>query len=182
MNLLAFAASHRADSLNTALLHCATQHLRHIDVHHHNYATLELEGFNHEKLTKEGFSEEVERVYHIFSKADAFLIASPEYNWSYPGTLKNIIDWMSCFSPNPFENKCVGLLCATPSENSGLIGLQHLKNTLGGWLGAYVYPVSYGLGQAHTRMEDGHIVDEAKQERLEQVMQGFAHYCAKHHS
>ncbi len=182
MKLLAFAASHRPESLNAALLDCAIGQMGSADVQKHAYETLELEGFNHAQLAEDGFPAEVERIYELFSQADAFLIASPEYNWSYPGTLKNIIDWMSCYSPNPFEGKCIGLLCATPSENSGLIGLQHLKNTLGGWLGAYVYPVSYGLGLADKRMADGQITDTAKQERLEQVMQGFAQYCAKHHS
>ena len=180
MNLMAFAASHQPDSLNASLIDCAVACLPDTEVTQYPYEALELEGFNHATLKMRGFSDKVQQVYTLFQQADGFVIASPEYNWSYPGTLKNIIDWMSCFSPNPFEAKPVILLCATPSENSGLIGLQHLKNTLGGWLGAYVYPISYGLGQADKRIIDGKIVDAAKQERLEQVIQGFSEFCARH--
>jgi chromate reductase, NAD(P)H dehydrogenase (quinone) len=183
MSIVAFAASHRPNSLNVALLTHALSLLEQNGLRctSHDYAALELEGFNHATFEQAGFSERTRAVHQIFSDADGLLIASPEYNWSYAGTLKNIIDWMSCFSPNPFEGKTVCLLCATPSENGGLIGLQHLKNTLGGWLGAYVYPVSYGLGMAHQRMSDGKITDASKQKRLEQVIQGFSAFHKAHY-
>jgi chromate reductase, NAD(P)H dehydrogenase (quinone) len=70
---------------------------------------------------------------------DAFGIASPEYNASMPGLLKNAIGWVSRFRPQPFNEHHVLLISASPSmvgENRSLwslrIPLEHL--------GARVYP------------------------------------------
>ncbi len=47
--------------------------------------------------------------------ADAVLIATPEYNYSIPGVLKNAIDWVSRGAPQPFADKPVAILGASPS-------------------------------------------------------------------
>ncbi len=47
------------------------------------------------------------------STADAILIASPEYNYSIPGLLKNAIDWASRGKTSPLLNKAVGIMGAT---------------------------------------------------------------------
>src|SRR5689334_10828478 len=53
------------------------------------------------------FREKLER-------ADAFIICSPEYNYSIPGGLKNAIDWASRGQDSPLLNKAVALMGATP--------------------------------------------------------------------
>lgn len=45
--------------------------------------------------------------------ADAFLLVSPEYNYSVPGLLKNAIDWASRAKESPFSGKPVALMGAT---------------------------------------------------------------------
>lgn len=47
------------------------------------------------------------------AKADAFIIASPEYNYSIPGGLKNAIDWASRGKDAPLMHKPVAILGAT---------------------------------------------------------------------
>lgn len=54
---------------------------------------------------------------------DGFMIASPEYNASMPGVLKNTIDWVSRFRPQPFNGKQAFLMAASPSMTGGKIGL-----------------------------------------------------------
>lgn len=56
----------------------------------------------------------VRRFRESLAKADAFLIASPEYNYSIPGGLKNAIDWASRGQDAPLMHKPVALMGATP--------------------------------------------------------------------
>src|ERR1043166_1863324 len=59
--------------------------------------------------------------------ADAFIIASPEYNASMPGYLKNAIDWASRLRPQPFNGRQGMLLSASPSMAGGNRGLWALR-------------------------------------------------------
>jgi len=52
---------------------------------------------------------------------DAFVIASPEYNGSMPGLLKNAIDWASRFRPQPFHERHGLLMSASPSMGAGTV-------------------------------------------------------------
>jgi len=47
-------------------------------------------------------------------QADGVLIATPEYNFSIPGVLKNTLDWMSRPPEPPFTGKLVGIIGASP--------------------------------------------------------------------
>jgi chromate reductase len=53
----------------------------------------------------------------VIASADVLLIATPEYNHSIPGVLKNAIDWASD-ETNPFEGKIAAIIGAS----SGLFG------------------------------------------------------------
>jgi chromate reductase, NAD(P)H dehydrogenase (quinone) len=56
---------------------------------------------------------------------DAFIISSPEYNASMPGIMKNAIDWVSRFRPQPFNERHCLLMSASPSMAGGNKGLCH---------------------------------------------------------
>ncbi|MCW8305431.1 NAD(P)H-dependent oxidoreductase [Acidiphilium sp. PA] len=58
--------------------------------------------------------------------ADAVLIATPEYNYSIPGVLKNTIDWLSRCEPQPFRGKPVAIMGASP----GMIGTARAQYDL----------------------------------------------------
>jgi len=63
--------------------------------------------------------------------ADAVVIATPEYNYSIPGVLKNALDWMS--RPpleNPFEGKPVAIIGATTGNFGTLRAQLHLRQVL----------------------------------------------------
>lgn len=61
----------------------------------------------------QGFPEGVTRLVEAIRAADAVLIASPEYNYSVPGVLKNAIDWVSRVDAQPFNDKPVAILGAS---------------------------------------------------------------------
>lgn len=101
------------------------------------------------------------------------MIASPEYNASMPGVLKNSIDWVSRFSPQPFSERHGLLMSASPSMVGGNRGLWALRIPLE-HLGARVYPDMFSLAQAHRAFEgDGRIADRDLQERFERTIVGF---------
>ena len=105
--------------------------------------------------------------------ADAFVIASPEYNASMPGGLKNIIDWVSRIKPQPFNGKQALLMSASPSMVGGNRGLWALRVPLE-HLGARVYPDMFSLAQAHQAFDAaGKLASAVLQQRFERTMECF---------
>ena len=120
-----------------------------------------------------------ERLKH----ADAWLLSSPEYNASMPGTIKNLIDWVSRFRPQPFNGKQAMLFSASPSMAGGNRGLWALRVPLE-HLGMRVYPDMFSLAQAHQAFdEQGGIRDAALQRRFEMAIGCFLDLveAAKHY-
>lgn len=104
---------------------------------------------------------------------DGFMISSPEYNASMPGVLKNTIDWVSRFKPQPFNGKQALLMAASPSMTGGKIGLWALRQPLE-HLGARVYPDMFALAQAHHAFDSsGRIADTKLQNWFERTIECF---------
>ena len=121
----------------------------------------------------EGFPAGAEQFRDRVLASDAFVIASPEYNFSMPGSLKNSIDWVSRFSPQPFNERHGLLMSASPSMAGGNRGLWALRVPLE-HLGARVYPDMFSLAQAHRALDqDGQLIDARLRERFEQTVIGF---------
>jgi chromate reductase len=62
--------------------------------------------------------------------ADGLIICSPEYNWSIPGGLKNLIDWLSRLKEVPFEGKPVALQSCAGGLLGGSRMQYHLRQSL----------------------------------------------------
>lgn len=78
------------------------------------------------------------RVMHArFAMADAFLVASPEFNGMMTPWLKNLVDWVSRLpridptAANAFLDKPVLLASATPGPGGGALGLMAMRMLLG---------------------------------------------------
>lgn len=72
-----------------------------------------------EDVEKVGIPQPVRRLKDQIKAADAILFATPEYNYSMPGVLKNAIDWAS---RPPAENPFSGKPCAIMSASTGMLG------------------------------------------------------------
>ncbi|MFI0907784.1 NADPH-dependent FMN reductase [Streptomyces sioyaensis] len=108
-------------------------------------------------------------------RCDAFVLASPEYNASVPGVVKNAIDWVSRVRPQPFKTKHALLVSASPSLVGGNRGLWALRVPLE-HLGTRVYPDMFSLAGAHEGFtEDGQLTDPALQQRLDETVTAFLH-------
>ncbi|WUH78527.1 NAD(P)H-dependent oxidoreductase [Streptomyces sp. NBC_00435] len=105
--------------------------------------------------------------------AQALVIASPEYNASVPGVLKNAVDWVSRFRPQPFKDKQTMLVSASPSMVGGNRGLWALRVPLE-HLGARVYPDMFSLAMAHSAFGvDGELTDPGLRRRLADTVDSF---------
>ena len=116
-------------------------------------------------------------------RADALLLASPEYNASMPGTIKNLIDWVSRFRPQPFNGKQALLFSASPSMAGGNRGLWALRIPLE-HLGMRVYPDMFSLAQAHQAFDEGgRLANASLHRRLETTIACFMDLveAAKHY-
>lgn len=116
IRILGFAGSLRKNSYNKALLRAAVQLVPKSAV----LETFDLEGippFNQDLETQP--PQKVKDFKAKIRAADAILIATPEYNYSVPGVLKNAIDWASRpYADNAFDGKPV----ATMGASIGLLG------------------------------------------------------------
>ncbi len=105
--------------------------------------------------------------------ADALILAAPEYNASMPGAVKNLIDWVSRFRPQPFNGKQAMLLSASPSMVGGNRGLWALRVPLE-HLGMRVYPDMFSLAQAHQAFDgEGDLANATLRERFESTLGCF---------
>ena len=97
--------------------------------------------------------------------ANGLLLASPEYNNSLPGVLKNAIDWASR-EPSPFDDKPIAVMGATPGRGGTLLAQTAwlpVFRTLG--MRPYFGDVLMVPG-ASKLFADGRLVDDRTRERL----------------
>src|SRR3954447_7112755 len=122
---------------------------------------------------EEGFPTGAETFRSRLEGCDAFVVSSPEYNSSMPGLLKNAIDWVSRYRPQPFNERHALLISSSPSMVGGNRGLWALRIPFE-HLGARVYPDMFSLAQAHQAWGDaGQLQDAAIQDRLERTLGCF---------
>jgi chromate reductase len=175
LRVLVFAASLRHDSLNAKLAALVegivTRHGA--EVVHGSMRDFDCPSYDGDVETGAGIPAGAQKLRDALHGCDAFVIASPEYNASMPGILKNVVDWTSRFRPQPFNGKQGFLLSASPSMAGGNRGLWSLRIPLE-HLGARVYPDMFSLPQAHEAFrEDGHLTRESTEQRLETIVSCF---------
>ena len=90
------------------------------------------------------------------------LFASPEYNYSMPGVLKNAIDWVSRTPAQPFAGKPVAMMGASTSLLGAARAQYHLRQTLVFLDASPINKPEVFIAQAQTRFDEGgRLVDEA---------------------
>ena len=85
--------------------------------------------FDADALAK-GFPPNVSALREQVRKADGILIVTPEYNFSIPGGLKNVIDWLSRGEDQPFSGKPAAILTASPGPVGGARVQYDLRKVL----------------------------------------------------
>lgn len=120
---------------------------------------------------RDGLPTPVRDLQHRFSAAQGFVLCTPEYNGSLPGTFKNLLDWLSRPSPDiAFSNKIAALTSASPGALGGLRALSHARDILQS-LGVLTLSVQVAVPRAHEAFGDD---GELRDARLAQALTHLA--------
>ena len=94
MKIAGISGSLRQHSINRGVLRTVADHLAKQDI---EFTAVDISDFPlyDQDLNSQGIPEAVMRVHNQLKAADAIVLASPEYNYSISGVLKNAIDWLS---------------------------------------------------------------------------------------
>ena len=114
----------------------------------------------------------VEELREAVAMADAVVFATPEYNSSVPGALKNALDWASRpFATHSFRNKPVAVLASSAGAFGGVWAQAELRKVLGA-MGARVTDVEVAVGHVAEKFNpDGELVDPAVRQQLRDTLQ-----------
>src|SRR5439155_8579373 len=107
LRVLVFSGSRRTESLNTRLARLAARHMEKCGATV-DFATMrdfDVPSYDADVDAHDGVPAGAQELNRRLSASDAFVIASPEYNASMPGVLKNAIDWTSRIRPQPFHER-----------------------------------------------------------------------------
>jgi chromate reductase len=119
-----------------------------------------------------GLPEPVVRLKDILTRAQGLIIATPEYNGSIPGGLKNAIDWASRPGPppNPFKDKPVLVMGATPGPAGTLYSQSHLRQSFVN-LGAWTMPGFIAISRADQAFDErGELREDGKRQALARLV------------
>ena len=108
----------------------------------------------------------------LVREADAVFFATPEYNSSVPGALKNALDWGSRpLATNAFRNKPVAVISSSAGAFGGVWAAAELRKVLGA-MGARVVEAELSVGHAHEKLDDeGRLADDDVRAGLGEALQ-----------
>ena len=176
-HILGFAGSLRKGSYNRSLLRAALELLP---------SNVELEIFELEGIppyNQDLDAQPPEKVREFKARirdADALLIATPEYNYSIPGVLKNAIDWASRpHGDNSFDDKPVAFMGAS----MGMIGTAraqyHLRQSS---VFLNMHPLNRPevmVPFAQDRIKDGKVIDPMTRDLIRQLLEGLVTWAMR---
>jgi chromate reductase len=160
IKVLGISGSLRKGSYNTAALRAA-QELAPADVTIEIFDLSPLPPYN-EDVKAAGFPAAVQDLRQRIAAADALLVATPEYNYSTSGILKNAIDWASRPPDQPFNGKPIAIMGASPGATGTARAQYHLRQ-IGIFLNLhFVNKPEVMIANAGTRFDaEGRLTDEA---------------------
>jgi chromate reductase len=176
VKVLAVSGSLRGDSYNTSLLRAAIEAAPEgVEVELFDPAGIRELPLYDQDLDSNEPPEPVMRLREAWGSADALLFATPEYNGSVPGGLKNAIDWAS--RPRleaALLNKTVSVVGASPGQFGAMWAQADLRKILG-TAGARVVGDELPVTRAHEKFDSaGRLLDGELFERLRLLLETLA--------
>ncbi|MDH4189273.1 MAG: NAD(P)H-dependent oxidoreductase [Betaproteobacteria bacterium] len=172
IRLLGICGSLRAKSYNRYALNAASELMP-------EGMTMEMASIGdiplfNQDLCDQGMPPAVSTLRAQIARADGIYFATPEYNYSVTGVLKNAIDWASRPPEQPFQNKPVAMVSATVGLKGGVSGQYDLRKILA-QLGVHllVRPEVFIGNEASKFDASGKLTDEAARKFLGDQMLAF---------
>jgi len=158
IKLVAFCGSLRKGSFNRLALHAFVERLP-PDI---SVETIEIGDWPlyNADIQAQGFPDKVQAAQQKMLAADGIVFASPEYNYSVSGVLKNAIDWLSRMTPQPFAGKPMAVFGASGGPLGTARSQYHLRQMMIFLDGRFVNRPEVMIGAAHTKFVDGKFTDE----------------------
>lgn len=128
---------------------------------------------------EDGRPEAVKRLKRAMRGADALLFATPEYNHSVPGVLKNAIDWASR-PPSALEGKPAAIVGATPGSAGTARAQEHLEQILHATKTDVPQRPGLRVADADSKFtEDGQLVHERTRRELAALLADLADWVRR---
>lgn len=176
-HFVAISGSLRNESFNTMVLK-TLQMLAPVNIIIEQCSIAEIPMYNfdfHEK----NIPESVEKLCNSIKAADAVIIVTPEYNYSIPGVLKNVIDFLSKNPVKPFDKKAVGIVSASPSLLGGVRAQYHLRQILVAVNAMTMNVPEVVITEVNKKFDEtGNLTDEKTKEFLMKFIEGLALYSS----
>lgn len=178
VRILGFVGSLRKGSYNKALMRAAVE-LKPEDA---IIEVFDLEGIPPFNQDLERQPPQIVKEFKAkIRKADALLIASPEYNYSVPGVLKNAIDWASRpYGDNAFEGKPVAIMSASIGSLGGARAQYHLRQS-------FIFLDMYPLNHPEVMMPfaqdnvdaNGNVTNEQTRQLIRELLEALVQWTRK---
>jgi len=180
--IVGLSGSLRRGSFNTTLLRVAAGLMSGVDFELADISAFPL--YNADVENEQGIPAAVARLKDQVAGADGLLIATPEYNQSTPGVLKNALDWMSRPAddiPRVFRKKPVAIIGASPGPWGTARGQPLLLPVLRALtVRAFFDAAPFYVREAHKAFDaQGQFIDAAQRERLAGFLRGFLDFVAE---
>lgn len=181
MRIFMFAAAMRAESTNKKLINIAADLAKNAghEVDLASFSDFMLPLYDGDIETNQGIPEAAQQFAKRMQTAQALIISSPEYNHSTPGTLKNLIDWVSRINPMPWKGQYILLLSASPAMVGGNRGLWATRIPLE-CCSSFVYPDMFSLANAYQAFDaNNQLLDTKNKDRLSDLIKNFTNHVGQ---
>lgn len=144
------------------------------------WADLRMPLYDGDREEAEGAPPEARALAEAIAGAEAVVIATPEYNRSFPGALKNALDWVSRVEGRPWLGKPVAIVSAAAGQTGGARAQFALRLALTAFRPRLLTGPEVALAGAARRFDEaGRLTDERALRALADLMEALREEVAR---
>ena len=138
------------------------------------WADLRMPLYDGDEEEANGVPHEALTLAQQIAEAEAVVIATPEYNQSFPGVLKNALDWVSRVEGNPWRDKPVAIVSAAAGRSGGGRSQYALRLALNPFRPRLLTGPEVLVASPASQFEDSRLTDERSLGALRELMATLA--------